>query len=81
MAIRLTDAYRDIRKFSPAQVVDSLRDARTTQAVIGRRAHVSQSFVSRVIRGHAVLRPSKGSERVWKEIERAITGNGKGATT
>lgn len=63
-----------IRQLPPGQVLERLKEARVTQAKIARRVGVTQSFVSRVISGRAVLYPSKASERVWKAIERATKG-------
>jgi hypothetical protein len=79
MGARVSDVgYTHIRSLPRAQVISLLKDARTTQAMIGRRSRVSQSYVGRVIAGREPLRPSKGSERVWKAIETALAvGTGR----
>ena len=73
MTTALSDAgYTNIRALPRAQVVSLLKDARTTQAMIGRRAGVTQGYVARVIAGREPYRPSRASERVWKHIEKAL---------
>lgn len=61
-----------IRKRPAHQIVKLLRDAVLTQREIAERVGVTQSFVSRVISRRAVVRPSKNSEAVWREIEKAL---------
>ena len=62
MTTALSDAgYTNIRALPRAQVVSLLKDARTTQAMIGRRAGVTQGYVARVIAGREPYRPSRAS--------------------
>ena len=62
-------------RHSPRHVVVSrLKDAGVTQKMIGDRAGVTQSYVHRVIARRAVLRPTKKTEKVWTEIEKAVAG-------
>ena len=63
-----------IRHIAPRRLVSRLRGAGVTQVAIAQRLGVSQSFVSRVISGRAVVRPSEKSEAVWRELEKALAG-------
>ena len=64
-----------IRHIAPRRLVSRLRGAGVTQVAIAQRLGVSQSFVSRVIAGRAVVRPSEKSEAVWREIRRALAAH------